>query len=109
MKLGQFIYRIIAVWLLILSGVGSMGTSMTPAQSAGVNGVTGEAIAIAAGGWHTCLLTKDNGVKCWGLNSNGQLGDGSSGSGNFHNTPVNVVGLGNGAKPSLRAASTPVP
>ena len=97
-EIGQFIYRIIAVWLLILSGVGSMGTSMTPAQSAGVNGVTGEAIAIAAVGWHTCLLTKDNCVKCWVLFSNGQLGDGSSGSGNFHNTPVYVVGLSNGAQ-----------
>ena len=31
---------------------------------------------IAAGQWHTCALLDDDTVKCWGDNSNGQLGQG---------------------------------
>ena len=33
---------------------------------------------VAMGGWHNCVLSKENKVKCWGANFDGQLGYGDS-------------------------------
>ena len=43
--------------------------------------------SIAPGYAHTCALTTNDKVKCWGLGSNGRLGNGSFGN---KSTPVNV-------------------
>ncbi len=48
---------------------------------------------IAAGGAHTCILNYLGGVKCWGWNTYGQLGNGKNDS---TNVPVNVSGLSSG-------------
>ena len=36
------------------------------------------AIGVSSGESHTCAVLTDNRVKCWGLNINGQLGDGTN-------------------------------
>ncbi|MBK7042824.1 MAG: hypothetical protein IPH50_03435 [Rhodanobacteraceae bacterium] len=52
-------------------GDGSNVRALTPVT---VSGLT-TAATIAAGGSFSCAQMASNGVKCWGSNSAGQLGD----------------------------------
>lgn len=53
---------------------GTFACSRTPVGVAGL----ANAGSIAAGFAHTCAITSDGGLKCWGFNLYGQLGDGTT-------------------------------
>ncbi len=75
--------------------VGQVGDGSTELRQSAVpvSGLSGGITAITSGWYHNCGLTSAGGVKCWGWNSQGQLGDGSTVN---RNTPVDVVGLDRG-------------
>jgi len=60
-------------------GVDQVGRSLAP-SSAGpvVLDTDHHAIALAAGGYHTCALMENDDLRCWGSNGAGQLGLGHS-------------------------------
>jgi alpha-tubulin suppressor-like RCC1 family protein len=71
--------------------LGDGSPSVTPVPGVGslVVDITA-ATAIVAGGRHSCALSADGTVRCWGDNNLGQLGDGSYTS---SATPVQVSGI----------------
>ena len=62
-----------------------------------VDGLSSDVVALTAGYYHTCALTSEGGVKCWGSNQYGQLGDPTNAqTDNPNPTPVEVEGLSGG-------------
>ncbi len=80
-----------AVWCWGANASGQLGDGSTTPRLAAtpVSGVD-DAVDLAAGGQHTCLLRPSGRVWCWGANDQGQLGDGTL---EPHSTPVEVAGL----------------
>ncbi len=66
------------------------GSNTTRSAPANVLGLGGPANAVSGGHFHTCALRSNGFMLCWGQNTSGQLGDGSTTS---RNSPVNVLGL----------------
>jgi alpha-tubulin suppressor-like RCC1 family protein len=71
-------------------GNGTTADLNTPVD---VAGLPEEIAAVALGKAHTCVLTTRGGVKCWGANESGQLGDGTTAD---RGKPVDVLGLAGG-------------
>lgn len=66
------------------------GTNTHRMTAVNVSGLSSGVVAIAAGAYHTCALTDQGRVKCWGQNDVGQLGDST---GTNRSIPADVVGL----------------
>ena len=74
---------------------GQLGRETTEDHSAVPLDVTGlsSGVASVSAGTHACAVTTSGGVKCWGRNTRGQLGDGTT---TDSPVPVDVVGLSSG-------------
>jgi len=71
---------------------GQVGNGMAGAPVAMPIEVAGivDAVGVAAAGLHTCVVRKTGGVRCWGSNTAGQLGDNTMVN---RLSPVDVMGL----------------
>lgn len=65
-------------------GNGTTANSLTPVE---VSGILGAVASVSAGSDHTCAVTVDGELYCWGGNESGQLGDGTN---NDNSSPVKI-------------------
>jgi alpha-tubulin suppressor-like RCC1 family protein len=74
------------------NSIGELGDGTFVERHAPVNvsGLTSGVAAIFAGGINTCAVLDTGVVKCWGDNTEGQVGGGTT---LYHNTPVTIAGF----------------
>jgi alpha-tubulin suppressor-like RCC1 family protein len=80
------------------NGYGRLGSGSTAFESltpVPVSGLSSNVLSLSVGGLHACVVTTQGGVKCWGYNGYGQLGNGLI---TDSNVPVDVAGLAGGVK-----------
>jgi alpha-tubulin suppressor-like RCC1 family protein len=83
----------LSCWGANFNGQLGDGTTVGHATPVGVSGLAAGVVGVAAGWFHTCAITTGGGVKCWGWNQIGQLGDGTN---TDRHTPADVSGLPGG-------------
>jgi alpha-tubulin suppressor-like RCC1 family protein len=81
------------------NGVGQLGDGTTTSASVPVNvrGLSKYSIAVSAGEVQSCAVSAAGGVKCWGRNLFGEVGNGNPSTYSVL-TPEQVVGLSSGVK-----------
>jgi alpha-tubulin suppressor-like RCC1 family protein len=90
-------------------GDGTTTQRTTPVQISGLDGVSVDVTAVAAGGTHALALLSTGTVKAWGKGNSGQLGDGTTTA--YSTTPVtvstitNVTAIDAGAEHSIALTS----
>ncbi|HET8639482.1 MAG TPA: Ig-like domain-containing protein, partial [Solirubrobacterales bacterium] len=72
------------------ANIATIGDDETPGSVGPVNLGGRSAIAIAAGGSHTCAVLDDGSVRCWGAGENGRLGYGNTATIGDDETPGSV-------------------
>lgn len=77
------------------SGQIGNGTLINATVPASPDGLGSGVSQVSVGDSHSCALTTSGGVKCWGYNARGAVGDGSNSS---RSRPVDVTGLTSGVK-----------
>ena len=73
-------------------GNGQIGDEDDSAVPVEVTGIS-DAVAVSAGGEHTCALHSTGEISCWGDNWRGELGNGRSGNEYDSSVPVKVSGI----------------
>lgn len=66
------------------------GTQLPRPQPINITGFNGEVMSVTLGAEHSCALLQTGAIQCWGSNTAGQLGDGTT---DEHLTPKAVIGL----------------
>jgi alpha-tubulin suppressor-like RCC1 family protein len=92
------------------NSTGALGNNTTtasqyPVQVVGIDGVAAKATAVQVGDGFACALLTTGKLKCWGQNTNGQLGNNTS---TRSLTPVNVVTTSETANSSATTTPTPL-
>ena len=70
-------------------------TDLNSPPSTAINLGTAAAVAVTAGDEHTCAILDNGDLKCWGNDSNGQLGNGGSNT-NLNAPSSTAINLGTG-------------